>query len=250
MTTTFAVVGTGWRAAFFWELAAGLDDVECVGAVTRRPRPLPVPAYGSLAGCLSSARPDLVVTAVPWAVTPDVVRESVAAGVPVLAETPPAPDLPGLRRLWQDVGASALVQVAEQYLLMPSHAARLALVRSGAIGTPTQVQVSSTHQYHAVSLVRGYLGAGRGPATVRATAVTAPLVQPLGRDGWTDDPEPRPTTTVLATFDLGDGRSGVYDFTDDQWHNQLRHRRGGLPGAPRGRGGGHPRPPARAPPPP
>ena len=26
-------------------------------------------------------------------------------------------------------------------------------------------------------------------------------------------------------MDFGDGRSGVYDFTDNQWHNQLRFRR-------------------------
>lgn len=95
----------------------------------------------------------------------------VACGVSVLAETP---DLPGLRALWADVGGSGLVQVAEQYLLMPSHAARAALVRFGAIGTPTQVQASSTHQYHAVSLMRGLLGAGGGAVTVRATRTTAP----------------------------------------------------------------------------
>ncbi len=223
--TTFAVVGAGWRAAFYWQLAAELDSLECVGVVARRPRELPVPAFGSVADCLRQARPDLVVTALPWTATPDVVREVVTAGVPVLAETPPAPDLAGLRSLWRDVGDTGLVQVAEQYLLMPSHAARLALVRSGAIGTPTQVQVSSTHQYHAIALIRGYLDAGHGPVRVRATAVQAPLVQPLTRDGWTDDEQEHPATTVVATLDLGEGRSGVYDFTDNQWHNQLRGRR-------------------------
>ena len=93
------------------------------------------------------------------------------------------------------------------------------------IGTPTQVQVSSTHQYHAVALIRGFLGAGRGPVTVRAVRTTAPLVDPLSRDGWTGDAEPKPATTTIATLDFGDGRSGLYDFTDGQWHNQLRFRR-------------------------
>src|SRR5256714_4804332 len=223
--TSFAVVGAGWRAGFFWRLAASLPDLTCVGAVVRTPRDLPVPAFGSLAGCLRSARPDFVVTAVPWPATPAAITGAVACGVPVLAETPPAPDLAGLRALWAEVGGSGLVQVAEQYLLMPSHAARAALVRSGAIGTPTQVQVSSTHQYHAVSLMRGLLRAGRGAVTVRAVRTTAPLVDPLTRDGWTDDPEPKPATTTIATIDFGGGRSGVYDFTGNQWHNQLRFRR-------------------------
>jgi hypothetical protein len=37
----------------------------------------------------------------------------------VLAETPPAPGREGLRALWSDIGASGMVQVAEQYALMP-----------------------------------------------------------------------------------------------------------------------------------
>jgi predicted dehydrogenase len=220
--TSFVVVGSGWRAEMFWRLADGLDDVECLGAVVRTPRSLPVPAFTSL----DDVRPDFVITATPWPVTPSVITGAVARGLPVLAETPPAPDLPGLRALWSEVGASGLVQVAEQYLLVPAHAARLAAVRAGIIGTPSQVQVSSTHQYHAVSLIRGLLGGvGRGPVTVRATRTTAPLVDPLTRDGWTDDDTPRPATTTIATLDFGDGRSGLYDFTENQWHNQLRFRR-------------------------
>jgi predicted dehydrogenase len=123
------------------------------------------------------------------------------------------------------VGDSGLVQVGEQYLLMPSHAARAALVASGAIGTPTQVQVSSTQEYHAVSLIRGLLGAGRGPVTVRATRFTAPLVSPLARGGWTDDEVAHPAVTTIATLGLGEGRSGVYDYTEQQTRNQLRSRR-------------------------
>jgi predicted dehydrogenase len=123
------------------------------------------------------------------------------------------------------VGDSGLVQVAEQYPMMPSHAARAALVDSGAIGTPTQVQVSSTQQYHAVALIRSLLAAGQGPVSVRAARFTAPLISPLSRSGWTDDEEPHPTTTTIATLDFGNGRSGVYDFTEQQTRNQLRFRR-------------------------
>jgi predicted dehydrogenase len=223
--TSFAVVGAGWRAEMFWRLAAGLEDVDCVGAVVRSPRSLPVPTFTSLAECVAQAAPDFVVTAVPWPVNPGVVVEAVERGLPVLAETPPAPDADGLRELWKTAGDTGLVQVAEQYLMVPAHAARLAAVRDGAVGEPTQVQVSSTHQYHAVSMIRGLLGAGRGPVTVRASRSTAPLVDPLTRDGWTDDPDPKPATTTIATLDFGDGLSGLYDFTDNQWHNQLRFRR-------------------------
>ncbi len=223
--TTFALIGSGWRARMFLDVAGALDTVHCGGMVVRTSRPTPVPSFTSLADCLRELRPDFVLVTTPRAVTPAVIVEAVDRGVPVLAETPPAADLAGLRSLWSRVGDSGLVQVAEQYLLMPSHAARAAVVARGVIGSPTQVQVSSTQQYHAVSLIRGLLGAGRGPVAVRASRFSAPLVSPLSRAGWTDDEEPHPTTTTIATLDFGDGRSGVYDFTEQQTRNQLRARR-------------------------
>ena len=219
--TSFVVVGSGWRAELFWRLAEGLDSVDCLGAVVRTLWELPVPTFSSL----DEVKADFVVTAVPWPVNPGVVVEAVHRGLPVLAETPPAPDVAGLRALWAEVGDSGLVQVAEQYLRVPAHAARLAAVRSGVIGTPTQVQVSSTHQYHAIAMMRGLLGAGRGAVSVRASRTTAPLVDPLTRAGWTGDDSPKPATTTIATIDFGDAKSGLYDFTDNQWHNQLRFRR-------------------------
>lgn len=224
--TTFAIVGSGWRAEYFWRLAAALEDLTCVGVVSRGPKDLPVPVHLSLDDCLRHGRPDFVVTAVPWPVTPGLVVDLVERRVPVLAETPPAPDLDGLRALWAAVGGSGLVQVAEQYTRMPAHAARIALVRSGVIGEPTRADVSSTHQYHAVSLLRTFLGVGRGPVTVRATRHTAPLADPITRDGWADPVETRQATTTHATISFaGHGKLGVYDFTDNQWHNQLLMRR-------------------------
>jgi predicted dehydrogenase len=222
---SFAVVGTGFRAAAFWRIAAKAGEPRCAGVVARTPRSLPVPVFRDIAECLAVAAPDFVVTAVPAAVTPGVVAELAGRGVPVLAETPPAAGLDGMRRLWAEVGGTGLVQVAEQYLLMPTHAARKAVVDAGLIGTPSQVQVSSTQLYHAVSLMRGLLSAGRGRVTVRATRHEADLVDPLDRGGWTDDAELKRATTTIATLDFGGGRSGLYDFTTNQTRNQLRFRR-------------------------
>jgi predicted dehydrogenase len=223
--TTFALIGSGWRARMFLKVARELGTIRCEGVVVRTARHLDVPTFPSLEACLRQRRIDFVLTATPRSVTPHSIADAVDRGLPVLAETPPAPDLPGLRALWSAVGDSGLVQVAEQYPMMPSHAARAALVATGAIGTPTQVQVSSTQQYHAVALIRGLLAAGRGSVSVRATRFTAPLVSPLSRTGWTDDDEAHPTITTIATLDFGDGRSGVYDFTEQQTRNQLRFRR-------------------------
>ncbi len=228
----FAVVGAGWRARFFWRLAAAqplAGSVRCLGVLARsdaaRERVYAdgVTVFTQLDQVIAAA-PDFVIVALPWLAAPEVITELVANGIAVLTETPPAPDEQGLAELWAAVGGSGLVQVAEQYLRMPGHAARKAVVESGLIGRPTGVTVSSTHGYHAVSIMRGMLGAGFGPVTVSATAAVSELVDPADREGWRDDLVAKPARTVVATLAFTNGL-GVYDFTDNQWHNHLRSRR-------------------------
>jgi predicted dehydrogenase len=229
--TTFGVIGSGWRSLFFLRLARAMPErLRAVGIVTRTGERgaevtagWGVPTFRSTVELVKHERPDFVIASVPWATMPDATREIVQLGLPALAETPPAPDLDGLRALWTDVGAGGRVQVAEQYLLMPGHAARLTVVRDGLIGTPTSVALTSTHLYHAASLIRGLLGVAFEPATVNARDFTAPLLDPLTPDGWTGATEPKPAKTTLATIDFG-GRTGFYDFTDNQWWNPLRTR--------------------------
>ncbi len=228
----FGVVGTGWRAQFFLRLAALLPDrLEVAGIVVHSPESArrtaatwKLPIFEDIDALLAAGPVDFVISSVTWEANPGVVTELVKRGVRVLSETPPAPDVEGLRELWAEVGSSGLVQVAEQYLMLPGHAARKAVVAGGAIGRPTSVQVSSTHGYHAVSMIRGLLG-NPYQATVSAQTFSAPLVDPISRDGWTDDNTEKQAVTTLATLDFGDGRMGVYDFTDNQWHNPLRSRR-------------------------
>lgn len=225
------IVGTGWRAEFFARLAQDLPGLSLAGFAVRRPESgekataqWGVPAYLSPSQLVRGARPDFVVVSVPWATSPAAITELVKLGVPVLGETPPAPDLEGLRSLWQAVGQQRLVQVAEQYLLMPGHVARRELISRGVIGTPTSAHVSSTHGYHAVSMIRGMLGVGFEQVRVSGKAFTAPLVDPITRDGWSGADDEKPAQTTLATLDFGE-KHGLYDFTDNQWHNRLRSRR-------------------------
>jgi predicted dehydrogenase len=229
----FALVGSGWRSAFFLRLAQQAPERFAVtGVVTRSAERgaemetlWRVPTYRSISQLLAEHWPEFVVPCVPWSQTAPTTIELVEAGVPVLAETPPAADLEGLRALWTRVGASGLVQVAEQYLCMPAHAARFRLVRRGVIGGVTSVQVSSTHLYHAVSMIRGLLDVGTGPVTVQAQSFAAPLANPLNPDGWTGSAEPEELVTTLAALDFGRARMGLYDFTENQWWNPLRQRR-------------------------
>ena len=229
----FAVIGSGWRAAFFLRMARLMPERFAITAVVSRSaerraevaRRWAVPTATTVADALAIERPDFVVVSTPWAVTPDVIRELVAHDLPVLAETPPAPDVAGLRTLWADVGRSGLVQVAEHSPYLPAHAARLVALRRGLIGAVPSVQMSSTNTYHAIAVIRAMLGVGFGEVAVAARSFSAPLLAPLTRAGWTGDSQAYSTTTTIATFDFGGGRSGLHDFTDNQGHNPLRTNR-------------------------
>ena len=74
-------------------------------------------------------------------------------------------------------------------------------------------------------MIRLMLDAGFTGAEVSSRVFTAPLADPLSREGWRGGAEPAPAATTLATIDFGQGGSGLYDFTDNQWFNPLRSNR-------------------------
>ena len=228
----FAIIGGGRRSEFFLRLAQDLPQKFVVTGLYSRSAEkrsevasrFGVPVRDSIDALLAD-RPDFVLVAVPRTVVATVTIDLVERGARVLVETPPAVSVDEMRDLWSRVGATDLVQVADQSMYMPSHLAREQIARSGVIGTPTSVHVSSNHLYHAVSIMRVLLRAGKGGATVVARDFTAPLVDPLNFRGYTGDTEPGDKVTTLATIDFGNGRSGLYDFTENQWFNPLRQRR-------------------------
>ena len=231
--TTIAIIGAGWRAEFYIRIAQLMPErFEIVGVIARKEevrnsleQEFGVRTFSSLSQLLSHKKPDYAVSSVSWDSNPGVVEELVLAGVFVLCETPPAPTVEALHNLWKAVGASGMVQVAEQYLNLPGHASRLVITQSGTIGEVTSVELSSTHGYHAVAIMRGFLQSGFEPTTITTRQFEAPLVDPLARDGWNSDLSPQLAKTTISLIDFGSGKSGVYNFVDNQWHNQLRHRR-------------------------
>jgi predicted dehydrogenase len=231
--TTIAIVGAGWRADFYIRIAQLLPEkFEIIGAVARTEdarnnisQKYGVRTFSSISQLLTFKKPDYAVSSVSWVSNPEVVEEFVNAGVYVLCETPPAPSVETLQKLWGAVGSSGMVQVAEQYLNLPGHSSRLSLTKSGVIGEVSSVELSSTHGYHAVSIMRGFLESGFDSTRVMTQQFQAPLVNPLVRNGWNSDLSPQMAKTTISLIDFGGGKSGIYNFVDNQWHNQLRHRR-------------------------
>lgn len=228
----FGIIGGGWRAEFFLRVARALPERFVVGGMLVRDadkgrgieEAWGVPTVRTLDALLDSDYGSFVVISVPWPTTPLMARELAERGVPALAETPPAPDLEGLRDLHELTARGARVQVAEQYNFQPLHAARLALARSGKLARISQAQVSAAHGYHGVSLIRALLGVRYEPCTIQARAFVSPLLAGPGRSGPPAEHRVVDSRQVIAQIDWGD-RLGVFDFTGDQYFSWVRSPR-------------------------
>jgi len=229
---SFGIIGTGWRSEFFLRIAASLPDRFAVAGLVSRSaekreayaRAWNVPTFATLDAMLERTKPGFVTVSVPRSAVVDQIGLVAARGLPILAETPPAEDRAGLDRVAALVAAGARIQVAEQYFLQPTHAARLALIAGGRIGTPSYAHVAVAHGYHGISLMRRYLGIGFEPARITAKTFELPIVRSPDRHHAPETMEIVPSVQTVATFDFGD-RIGIFDFTGDQYHGWIRSPR-------------------------
>jgi len=230
----FAIVGAGWRSEFYLRIAKELPDRFSVAGVLVRSMEKAdafraqwgVPASGHSIDEILKSDPEFVVTSVPWQVNPGLLIDLARRNVPVLSETPPAPDLPAMRALWEAVGGSrARIQVAEQYPFQPLHAARIAIASSGTLGAVEQAQVSAAHGYHGVALIRRLLGIGLEPATISAQCFTHDIVTGPDRKGPPTAERKAKSKQTIATIQFEGGASAVFDFTGDQYFSYIRSQR-------------------------
>ena len=228
----FAIVGGGWRTRFFLRVAAALPSRFRVrGVAARNPtrraalrEAWGVEVFATLDEMLARVSPEFVVTAVSWPANPPLLRALAERGIPALSETPPAPDLDGLIEVNRLTESGARIQVAEQYWLVPHHAARLAVAAGGAIGSPTQAQVSAAHGYHGISLIRRFLGLRCEAPRITATRFTSPMVGWPDIDGRLEQERIEHPAQDIAWLDFGD-HLGVLDFTEPQYYSAIRNER-------------------------
>ncbi|MEM6281535.1 MAG: Gfo/Idh/MocA family oxidoreductase [Chloroflexota bacterium] len=227
----FGVIGTGWRTLHFIRIAAARPDLfTVVGVVTRDVERAKsqftgynVPLFGSVDEMLAQ-KPLYVITSVPWDVNPVMLTQLAGAGVPALSETPPATTIEDMNALYQLVQNGAKIAVAEQFHLQPHHAARLAFIETGKIGTVSQAQYSVGHGYHGISLIRRTLGVMFENATITAHKFDSPVVSSPDRDGDPEHEEITTSTQLIAHMNFGD-KLGILDFTGDQYFSYIRGQR-------------------------
>ena len=227
---TFVVIGAGWRTEFYLRIAQELPSrFRCVGVVARNPKK--AERMRSLFGVqilaqhepIPAMRPDFVVTSVGWGDNPGLVREMASAGLPVLSETPPGPDLAVMREMGDLLAMGARVQVAEQVALRPQYQAMRAARR--LLGEVDHVQVSVAHGYHGVSVIEELLGVVGQSPKVRATTFASKIVRGPDREGSPEEERVRESPQTLAWLDYPGARFATFDFTGDQYFAWIRRSR-------------------------
>jgi len=229
----FSIIGgAGWRAEFYFRIAAALPGrFRVAGALVRDAakaealrRKWGVATFDNLDSLLASDKPAFVVTSVPVAPNAAFLRELAGRRVPVLSETPPAKDLDAMKAISDLAHSGARIQIAEQYPFQPLHAARIAIAQSGLLGPVTQAQVSAAHAYHGSVLIRRLLGVGFEDAEITAMRFTSPLVAGPGRAGPPTEEKMGTSTQDIAWLRFGE-KLGVHDFTGDQYFSWVRSNR-------------------------
>ena len=223
----FSIVGTGWRAEFYLRVARKYPDrFVAVGLVSRGNKAIEskfsVKTYPTIDSLLNAEKPSFVVTSLPWDMNPLAIKKLVAEGMPVLSETPPAPDHKAMLDLCSFVRAKrGRVQVAEQVHLRPHHQAQAQLVASGRLGQVHEVVVSVSHGYHGISLMRRLLGVAFENATISGTQFNSTMIEGPGRAGPPKKKKLVPTTRDFYFFNFGN-KLGVVDFTGAQYFGWIR----------------------------
>ena len=226
---SFGIVGGGWRAEFFLRIARDLPErFPCAGIVIRdaakREKSMSlwnVPHFASTEELLVKGSPGFVITSVPWSANYPLMEKLASAGAAILTETPVAPTLEEMAKTFALVKSGAKIQVAEQYLFQPEHAARLSFIASGKLGKVSEATVSVAHGYHGLSLIRQYLGIKFELPEIKAVRFKSPLIEGPGRNGPPTEHKSKSSDRVLATLDFGD-RLGIYDFSGDQYFSWIR----------------------------
>lgn len=226
----FGIIGSGWRAEMYLKLARLLPQHFQVSGVLIRNRTKyeqlisnwNLTVFSSIEHL--AAESDFVVLAVSKTAAASLLLELAALRIPVLAETPTASTLDEYERLRISSIDHSLIQVAEQYPLLPHHQARTAYIQSGQLGQVGHVQVSVAHGYHGISLIRKWLSITGTACEIMARRVEVPIMDFSYRGKEAEDAL-KSEQQDIAIMVFPSGKSAVLDFTRSQYFSPLRANR-------------------------
>lgn len=226
---TFGLYGSGWRSEFFLRVAKLLPEKFKVdGLITTNPekkkrfeKEFDIPCYATLEEYLAVNKPLFMVESVNKGVSARITMEILKAGIPVLMETPAGADLETMERLYREFPEGAKIQIAEQYPFHPLHAARVQMIESGLLGDIQHTQVSFSHGYHGLALIRKFLGLGFENAKIQAMSFPVSVMSGVTRGGPPEEEKLTQEIQTVAVLDFG-GKTALYSFEMSQHRSWVR----------------------------
>ncbi|MCL2558984.1 MAG: hypothetical protein FWE07_00735 [Turicibacter sp.] len=227
---TFGLYGSGWRSEFFLHVAKLLPKQFCIdGVITTNPekaayfnKEFDVTSYGTLDEYLTENTPLFIVESVNKGVSATVTMNIVNKGFPVLMETPAGKDIETMIALSKEVANGAKIQIAEQYPFHPLHAARQNIIADHKLGNIQHTQVSFSHGYHGIALIRKFLGIGFENVEISAVSFPTSVANGVTRDGEPTEDKMNKKIQTIATLKFENGQTALYNFEMDQHRSWVR----------------------------
>lgn len=228
----FAVIGSGWRAEFYIRIARLVPDrFELTGLLTRDPdkaaqiaEQFQIRTVTNLEDLLKG-KPEFVVLSIKRGFVPGFLEQLFALDIPVLCETPPAETFEELESLWYaSLKNKPRIQIAEQYFLQPFYAAWLQVIRDGMIGPVSNINISALHGYHAISMIRKFLGVDVQSFSVTGQKHLFQVTNTLSREGPDYSGSLIEVQRDRATLKYSNGQIAFFDFSGVQYHSFIRTR--------------------------
>jgi len=222
----FVLVGSGWRSLFYARLAERHpEEFQLNGWMIHSPEKQE--QYRAVHNTFISGEMDavlrqphdLVVLSMPDLLNKEYLLELAKRDEDILTETSflkqPEEELRDIAR--QTKGHT--IEVAEQYHLLPYHLFVRSIVPK--LGPITECTVASCHFHHAVSLLRGYLGAGFSPCSIEARSEKRFITETGSRYGYTAQGTRKEIERTLAILHYPGCGTGYYDFTGEEYHSTI-----------------------------
>lgn len=228
------IIGTGWRAQGYMKVIRLFSHRMEVSAVLAHSEKsaqemelyFPGKVERNLEEFLKRDY-DFVMVLVPGKNVLLYIEKLMEKGIPVLSETPPGYGVEELEKCWKlKEKYHGKIQVAEQCHLRPYYQAVLNIIERGCLGEVSNMFMGMLHDYHAVSLMRKVLHVGFENCTIYARQYDFPVQHHCGREGLHRNGKENIVhdRRKRGDFIFESGKTGFYDFSDEQYFNYFRTR--------------------------
>ncbi len=186
----FAVIGGGWRSEFYIRIANALPHLFKIGGIYLRneqkqkefKQKYNIPIFDNLDKLLETS-PEFIVSCVSKDNILDEIELLCSKGFSVLSETPAGNSAGQIEAFKNNLNPTWRIQVAEQFHLQPRNQAIKSIIESRILGDVHQVQLSCCHDYHAISLIRFFLGINNQIPIVNTLSLNDKVMRYNSRNG-------------------------------------------------------------------